>query len=354
MTDPGLAAAQLAEARSRAYALLARLLVEGPTRALVERVADTPLAAALPEGLPAGLAAGLPAGTPGAADGGVEAALDTLAASHQALFSLEIFPYASVFMDPEVLTGGPLARAFADECRGAGFAADLPGVSPDHIGGVLGLLAFLCGARADALEDGLTPEAEHLAGRARAALDRWLLPWLAPLSAAVAERRELLWGAVVEMLVALAIDHRAALGGPAAPPALPAPPEDPLGDPATGLKDIARYLTTPCYSGAFLSRADLAALSRGQGTPAGFGGRLQTLNNLLRNAAEYGQLPALTAALSAALERRAAAARGLAEVGLDRAFVAPWLARLEASQALLRALGDAAGDQGRYAGENPS
>jgi hypothetical protein len=52
-------------------------------------------------------------------------------------------------------------------------------------------------------------------------------------------------------------------------------------------------LTTPPYSGFYLSRDTVAQLARAQNIPRGFGDRTQMLTNLLRGAAQFDALPAL-------------------------------------------------------------
>ena len=303
---------ELAEARSRGYGLLARLLVEGPTPALLARAAETPLAEAM-----------------GDADG--------LAASHYALFQLEVFPYVGLFLDDSGLLGGETAAAFEGHCRDAGFGASPDVASADHLGAVAGLLAFLTGAEADALADGQAEAVASARRRALDTLDRWLLSWLLPFHAAAADAGEPFWVGVLDMLAALAVSHRAALGGAITAVELPVPPADLLERRQTGLKAIAGYLLTPAHSGVWLSRQDIAALARGRDTPRGFGGRLQMLTNLLRNAAEYDDLPGLVGALDLLLTARVGNPHALPE-----AHVAPWADRVAATRALLATVAAAA------------
>jgi len=316
-----LNACELAEARSRGYGLLARLLVEGPTPELLARLEGTPLAEALPDS----------PDSPDSPD------TDALAAAHHALFQLEVFPYAGLFLEDGGLLGGDIAAAFQADCDAVGFGARPDVASADHLGAVAGLLAFLAGAEADALADGEAAAAKTARDHLRAALDRWLLSWILPLGAAVGAVGDPLWSAVIEMLASLAIDHRVALGGAAESRALPPPPEELLARKETGLKRIAEVLLTPAYSGVYLSRQDIAALARGRDTPRGFGGRLQMLTNLLRNASEYNDLPGLLATLDEVL-----AARALPPAGLPEAHAAPWQGRVAWTRALVAQISEAA------------
>ncbi len=269
--------AALAEARSRGYALLGGLLMDGLSPARLAALRATALAEHLPDPLD----------------------LDSLAADHHRLLSMEVFPYAGVYLDPEASSGGPAAAGILDACRSAGFQPDTATVLPDHLGLCLMLLSFLAGAEADALEDDLPQAAARAASLAMRFLDAWLLPWLAPVLGALPEG---LWPEVVRTAAALATDHRGA-GSTTRP--LPEAPQI-LADPKTDLRRIARFLTTPCHSGVLLTRRDIAALGRDAGVPRGFGARQLELTNLLHSAAEYDALSGLLTRLDALIEARIA------------------------------------------------
>ena len=301
----------LAEARSRAYGLLGRLLLEGLTDKTLPRLRQTPLGARLPEGVD----------------------LDEVAAAHHQLLSMDIPPYASSF-----LTTDPAGciDEIRDACQAAGFHVDTASARPDHLGIGLLMLSFLCGAQADALGDEQADIAAQTAGLAQAFLTRWLLPWLPPLRAAVAAHDpDGLWGAVVEMAAELAGDHTEAPGEFALPPA-PAL----LSESRTDLKAIASFLLTPCHSGVYLSRADIGRLSRGVSVPRGFGSRQMEMTNLLRTAAEYDELASLMARLDALIAQRGAAMRG--------AHAGVWQARVSESRVVVQTIRDVViqGDEG--------
>lgn len=241
------------EARSRGYALLSKLLLDGVDAAMLERLGEIPV---LFEALP---------------DGGVDAQLDALAAEQHAVLSRGVPPFAGVFLDPEGLVAG----AAADDLRAAyerfGFRAQRRDVSDDHLGVTLGALAF----------------ASTHAGEweIRALLDHQLLRWLPSFAVAVGERAGF-WQTVVGLVVELVSDHRAALGAlPTVATPLPEPPALLGGD--TGVRDIARYLCTAGACGAYLTRDDIASLGRTTEVPHGFGNRADMLENVLRAAAEY-------------------------------------------------------------------
>ena len=307
--------AQRAEARSRAYALLAGLWMEGLTAARLEVVRRTPLAAALPAG---------------------EADLDQLAAAHHRAWTLEVLPYAGVFLDTDDSVGGAAQRLLTD-CRAAGFSPRTEDTRADHLGISLAALSFLCGAEADAHEDGRADAVAQVTTLQRGLLDQHVLSWLPPLWVAAQEAVGGFWGAVLALTAETLLDHRGEAGGAARP--LASVRSDLLDNPKTSLWRIAGVLATPAQSGVFLTRADLGRVGRAVGVPRGFGARQQLLANLLRNAAEYQEVPALVDQLDAIWAGRARAYDALAEgwPALS-AQAAVWRTQAEATRALLRQL----------------
>ena len=262
-------------ARSRAYALFSRLYREGVTTALLPAVqAVSALADTLPEPFEA----------------------EQAAADYYDLFHLNVFPYASLFLDDAGQLGGPVSDAAQRLFRQTGYTADTSRESADHIGHALGLLAFLTGAEADAWEDSRADEAARMHRLQRRFFDMALLWWLPAFVHAVRRHNHPFYALLGDLTLDLVLDHRAALGPPeeAAAPMLPVPdPPALLDDAQTGLKDIAAYLTTPAWCGFYLSRADLARLGRAEHLPRGFGARAQMLTNLLRAAADFDRLDLL-------------------------------------------------------------
>ncbi len=290
----------LAEARSRGYGLLGQALLGGLTPQTTRRLRQTPLGALLPE----------------------DADLDELAAAHHRLLSAEVHPYASLFLSPDP---AGCIDPIRDAARSAGFHIDASSVRPDHLGIALLVLSFLCGATADAGADQRADIAQQTEALAQSFLSTWLMPWLPPLLAAVEAHDDGLWAAVVRTAAELAESHVSEPGTLT----LPEPPAL-LEEASTDLRAIAGWLLTPCHCGAFLSRADIGGLSRGVSVPRGFGGRQQELTQLLRAAAEYGELDAVLGRLDALLSARAERTVGpLAE---------PWVARIGESRSLIAEL----------------
>ncbi len=316
-------AQRVAVAYSRLYELLRALFLHGLTPDLLPQVTTiAELRAALPP----------------------HYAADEAAAAYQTTFGFNVFPYQSIFLDPAVLLGGAESAAIRQFYAAAGYAPDLSMGEPDHIGHELGLLAHLCGAEADALEDGQPRAAEEARTLQQRFLDENLLWWLPCFAAALQRQPDPFYAALADVTLALVTAHRAALPAAAAR-AVPRLPtcSQPLDDPETGLREIAGFLATPVCSGIYLSRDDIAALARAASLPRGFGDRRLLLTNLLRAAAEFTSLPAVVTGLREMV--------GAFEVAYTRygaggapcaAVAAAWLDRVAACAALLDRLATAA------------
>ena len=267
---------QVARARHHTYLLLGRLFVEGVNDELLPYVRAIPeLASALPD----------------------SPDMDEVAADYQHLFGFNLFPYESIFLDSSGLSGGAISEAVQRICEGAGYTAGIAATSPDHLGAELSFMAFLAGGEAEAWDSNLAAVARQMEQRQRDFLQEHLLRWLLPLVLAVRQQEEPFFTALANLTLDFVHSHYASLGAPAAIDfRLPAPPTL-LDNEKTGLKEIAAYLTTPLYSGVYLSRDDIGRLARQQRLPRGFAGREQMLVNVLRSAVQYDTLPALVVAL---------------------------------------------------------
>ncbi len=306
----------LSLARSRAYALFSRLYRDGLAPEVLPAARAVPeLAGAVPEPFDA----------------------EQAAADHYDLFHLNVFPYASLFLDEAGQVGGPVTDDARRWLRQAGYHAETSRESADHIGHALGLLAFISGAEADALNDSRADEAMRMQRLQRRFFDEHLLWWLPAFCYATQQHSHPFYILLAGLTLDLALDHRRGLGPPdeAAPANAPLPdPSALLDDAKTGLKDIARYLTTPAWSGLYLSRAGIGRLGRAEHLPRGFGARAQMLANLLRAAADYDRLDPLLAQLQEIVQAWQSFYKTLAErdvPGLDR-MIKVWLERLSLTE----------------------
>jgi TorA maturation chaperone TorD len=271
-----LAPAQLALARRRAYTLFGHLYLSGITAELL------PLLQVIPE-LNSSLAEPFNA--------------DEAAADHQHLFGFNLFPYESIFLDPEGLLGGEVTNTVLRRYQQAGFPVDTVAISPDHLGHELHFLAFLCWSEADAWEDDSPAVALEMQRQQGDFLQVHLLRWLLPVVLATRQQGQSFYVALADLTLNL-IHHHYTSARYAKDNLYLLPTSPPLlENEKTGLKEIAAYLMTPVYSGIYLSHDDVSHLARQQYLPRGWGSRAQMLLTLLQSAGQYDTFPAVIAAL---------------------------------------------------------
>lgn len=316
-------AAERATARARALALVGDLFASGLRPDSLEAWRQVPgLGVALPEVLDE----------------------DEAAALHVHLTQVELFPFESAFLDEGGLLGGDVAAAVRARRARAGLG-EPRGLEADHLAEELRLLSFLAGAEAQARQDRQASAVDNLRQHQAEILDQHLLRWLPAFVLAVegvpAAGDGALYATAARLSLDLAVAWRAELPGPAPAWELPALRPGLLEEEQTGLGRIARRLCTPALAGAFLSSAALRRIGRGLDLPGGFGKRWQVLEGLLASAAHYQAVPAALAALDAELARFEAGYRALEEA-VPQA-VAPWIARVAESRALVAEMGRAAG-----------
>lgn len=304
-----------AQARSRAHAVLARLLLRGLEPGRVDTVRALPI---LREALPSRID------------------LDAIAAEHYELFHLQLPPVAGSYLHPQGLAGAEAAEPILQAYRRSGFAPKLDETSADHLGIMLVHLSFLAGTEAEALAEGRDEVAEHVAGLGRAFVAEHLMSWLPAWIAAVRDQPTGFWSAVAMLVWDLVSDQAAPAGPVPSPEGAPHGLEALLDRPSTGLRQIARALTVPLQCGLFLSRTDITAVARKSGCPRGFGDRFMMLENLLVGAAELGELPGVTAALQTVVSRRLESLHAVVSGRIDIDSVSFWIERMQATLDMLR------------------
>jgi putative dimethyl sulfoxide reductase chaperone len=263
---------ELAHARHHAYTVFSQLFLEGVT------AVTFPYAAAIPE-----LATHL----------SIPFNEDDWAAAHYNLFHMNLFPFESLYFAEDGLLGGAVTTVVLTHYQQEGFIVDNAAIAPDHIGQELAFLAFLCEAEADAWEDALTATAVSLQQRQQAFLKTHLLTWLLPFSHAIISQEQPFFHVLIDLTIQLAVDHLSEEGASAEfSRKLPSVPNL-LANESTELKDIAVFITTPPYSGFFISRDNISHIARMQQLPRGFGSRSQMLTNLMKTAVQYDTLPQL-------------------------------------------------------------
>ncbi|CAN5443999.1 molecular chaperone TorD family protein [soil metagenome] len=273
-----------------------------------------------------------------------------LAGDHSWLFDFNVYPYASVYLDPSGGLNAPWSgfvtgvyRALGLELQaGAGLAAG------DHIAAELEAVTIMLEREAQAADEVAAARARH--GQ-RALLFEQLLPWLPVLTHAV-ERvaGRGFYGVVAALTREALFEHADALLGGEAAPAFRFPEaEDELqhfllsgkgrGPGKAGEARAAlQSLITPARSGLFLSREDITRLGRRLELPVRFAERAFMLEALAQAAADQERLEALFGELRReareqreAIERWGRAHPALAPVWED------WLGKLEATDERLLA-----------------
>lgn len=300
-------------ARERTYALFSRLYISGISQDL------WPALQSIPE-----LAAHLPA----------ELDLDQAAAAHYHTFTDTVLPFESVFRDPSGLIGGEVSTAVAANYGESGFSHT---AEADAVGTELAFLAYLCAAESAAWEVNHQQSATRWQDAQRSFLEKHLLGWLPPFTAALASGRRHFFAALGRLTLVLAAEHLTLLGTDEVPQVpLPEPPRL-LEEQNTSLRLISHTLLTPPYSGFYLSREAISALARTHRLPRGFGQRRQLLRNLLETAGQYDQvnlvlddLLALTSDFAGKYQEQVSAAPLLAQ------WVRPWQLQLAQTQSMLR------------------
>lgn len=258
---------------------------------------------------------------------GVDGVID--AAAYTEVFTLQLYPYAAVYVGAEGMLGGDAAD------RIAGFWSALrrtPPAEPDHLAALLGLYASLA-----AQEGGEAEPARRLMWRvARKALlwehlACWVFPYLDKLRE-IGPPGYRSWGALLGETLVSEIE---AVGPPDTLP-LHLRLAPPLPDPRReGAGAFVGGLLAPVRSGIVLTRADLARAARDLGLGLRMGERRFILETLLAQDAD----PML---VWLAAEARVASAQHHLRAQVTGAVAGFWSKRAAAAAALLRELVPAA------------
>jgi TorA maturation chaperone TorD len=281
----------------------------------------------------------------GAGLGRAEAGLTDLAVEYQRLFSFNLPPYESVFIDPTAMLMAPAALRVQALYRQAGWQppAGARVGGPDHLG--LELLA---------LADGLQLKPAFT----RQLLSRHLALWGPPF---VLTLRRLnphpFYASLAELTLDLILTLLPALPQPdelfpALPPppvyqgseplpagfeeeAAPAEPDQGAGEAELSLRALVRRLLAPREVGVYFSREDLAGIGYTLALPGVMGERYRMLDHLFQLAGQYELLPALFEQLERRFE---AAHRAYDDLADDypqwRPYAQAWQTRAAAAQSL--------------------
>lgn len=259
------------------------------------------------------------------------------------LFDFNVYPYASVFLDPSGMLNAPWSGFVAgvyqalglELSEGAGLAA------ADHVGAQLESLAVLTGREADG---GL--EAQRSLHAQRSLLFEHVLPWLPSFVAAIERADRGFYRALARLSLGTVLEHAEALSAGVEAPAFSfAEAEEPVPTPSVSKKGAGearqklQSLVTPARSGLFLSRADIQRLGRELDLPTRFAERAFMLEALLSSAADSDKLGDLFGRLHAEAAAQGEVYRVLQS---EHPALAPiwsaWRVKLESSQEDLESL----------------
>jgi TorA maturation chaperone TorD len=253
-----------------------------------------------------------------------EEGLRALRVEYSRLLLMEVPPYASIYLDAPPVIGGEAGQRLEALLAAAGrpLASLERAAGADHAG--LYLRALATAERAG--------DVAPLLGEALG----WLPQCLTALARADADG----WYGGLATLTAHAL-RECARAAPVAPAGLdvrrdeaPTAPED------DSLRAIARWLSTPAWSGWFLSRHDLRALAAPFGAPTGIVERERMLEQVFEASALDERTPELLEALLALLAgwRTASEEWRIALPPAWSGVLAPWHSGLDHTHALLSSM----------------
>lgn len=212
---------------------------------------------------------------------------------HTWLFDFNVYPYASVFLDPSGMLGAPWSGFVAGVYKALGLevATDAGLAAPDHLSAQLEVLATLLEREAAATSK---VEAERSKLAQKTLLTEQLLPWLPTFKSAVVRLDDGLYGRLTELALDLTCEHAAALLGADSAPPLSLATQGELTEEtdANARAQLERFYT-PARSGMYLSREDIMTLGRRLGLPVRFAERSFMLEQLALAAADAGKLAEL-------------------------------------------------------------
>lgn len=243
------------------------------------------------------------------------------------LFALNVFPYASVFLDPEGLLNTETTARVQARYAETGFvpSSAVSVGAVDHFGLELSFGAYLLSSgRDDAANQFIQAELLAWAEIFLYAVERNARQDFYRLLAQ--ETRRWLLDDFNSFWDGVKPPHRDTLAEFAAP-----------GIEENDLESIVSFLISPSRSGIFLSKDDLSAIGRRLELPVSFGDRGLMLKSLFRSAGEFQKIEVLLAALNAEIND------WMEQYSSDREYCAstpsilhPWISRATATFALLR------------------
>jgi putative dimethyl sulfoxide reductase chaperone len=311
--------------RLRTYDLLAALYLSEPDAALVARLRDLP-----------GFEDVVP---PQSSEAEMSAWLEEQAAEYYRLFSMNAYPYGSIYLDRDLMLNTAASESAAAFYRECGFDPSLYSTgAPDHLGVELSLMSDLIAAERQAARSGDRERARWALEQQALLLDEHLARW-APVYARDTARvtGSALYRLAASLTVELILSDLSWLGE-----TRPRPEQEDLQhvaasastggreqeDDGEGINRIVRRLVTPAEVGTLITRADIGALAREHDLPVPVGDRFEMMRSLLTAAGQFDCVPGLLASLESLLRRaQADLAEITAAYPMYASHARPWWSR---------------------------
>ena len=210
------------------------------------------------------------------------------------LFSLNIFPYANLFLSRETIAGGEVGQELAEVYQHWHFRPDARDVTADHFGVQFSALEYQLLTAVEHWRHGDTVKSTSALQSINEFIQAILMPALIPFAAALSFRPESLAKNLCQILLTLTSElHR--LGNPSNS----ARPLTQIALPAddASLNVLILYLLSPAASGVWISKSEIRDIAGMLDLPCGFSTREDMLTNLFHSAGSYEQTAKLILAL---------------------------------------------------------
>jgi TorA maturation chaperone TorD len=337
--------------RRESYDLLARLYLDEPSADLVASLRGLPPFA---EHMPP--------------ESEVDSWLADIAVEEQRLFGMNVYPYESIFVDPELMLNTRATERIARLYHDCGFnSSQARAGAPDHLGLELRLMRDLITAELRAQASGDAGGERWARAQQARCLHDHLAGW-APICARTIARvttqpiYTLLATLTTELVLSDLDAHTAPVVSPRIAPErslsfreirLPADDSDPdvessarsasgeggNAEDAGGINAIVRQLITPAATGVLLTRADISAMGRTLHLPITIGERFQMLRSLFDAAGQFDNVPALLESLGRLFtEEDKAVAALIAAYPAWSGYGQDWRQRIAGGQSLIAGL----------------
>ncbi len=269
---------------------------------------------------------------------------DDLASDHFRIFSQEVHPYESYFLEPDGKVGGALSHEVLTMFKTADFVRDEIDneLAADHLAFELLFLAYIYSQEAHATEmqkSDITEEWQDLEARFN---DQHVMNWLIPVTVAIEAERHPLYSRIAAFIRDIAVDRASSvwqkIGYQPSPLKLAALPKEGkfLDDKETSLKDIAHFFLNPSWCGFYLSKGQIASIGRSLNLPTGFGTRKNLLENLINSGRDFDKLQVVLEGMRTTIAYWRDAY--MTYTSLMPSKVEAWLERLDFSERILETM----------------